>query len=239
MKKKNPNLQSLFILTTSLLLSVVLFISCSEKNENVITNPVTDEATLNKDVNELTSDITTRFSRLTEYLQLTENQIALLKNFIEKQKKEIKENIRKNGRKWIKDKTKRLELRKKIREDFHAFLNSILTDEQKAKYEELITKIKNGEFFEERFNKWIEKITLELNLTNEQQAQIKALFEKKMKIIKSVKEGKYDKKEVFELIKKMRAEIKKELEKILTPEQMNKLEELMKIFFREIKHNSN
>ena len=209
----------------SLFLFMFLFSACNENSDSTITTPNNDQQ-LEKDINEITGESSSRIKRLIEYLELTDVQVEQIKDFIAEQRADLREQfINHRGKR---DRAKIREMIKELREGFNDFLMTILTDEQKVKFEELIDKIKNGEFANKRFEKWFAKISEALNLTDDQIVQVKAIFQERAEKIKDLRAGNYDKKELRELIKSVIEETRKELANILTPEQLEILQKLLK-----------
>ena len=219
-------IKSKFVISViSMFLFIFLFNACQDNGESRITDPATDQL-LEKDINEIAGENSSRINRLIEYLELTDLQVEQIKEFIAEQREGLREQF--INHKGKRDRAKIREMIKELREEFNDFLMTILTDEQKVKFEELIDKIKNGEFANERFEKWFAKISEALNLTDDQIVQVKAIFQERAEKIKELKAGNYDKKELRELIKGVMEKTKEELAKVLTPEQLEKLQMLLR-----------
>ncbi|MEO7312679.1 MAG: hypothetical protein ABIX01_19995 [Chitinophagaceae bacterium] len=104
-----------------------------------------------------------------------------------------------------------------------AKFESILTPDQKSKMTEM--KVKGRQKHEEHFAKHIDKMKQELNLSDNQVATIKKNQEANSGKIKAIMQNdQLDRTAKKEQLKAMRAEMKQNMDKILTKEQQEKME---------------
>ncbi len=219
------SMKKLFLLTAVLSLFLFMFNACEDgdlvaNNSNPSNSDVLDKDNLIE--NEM-GDFNARLDRLTEYLVLSSDQIEQLKEFMKQQRSEFKGNhgSRKGNRFGMREKG--AEMREKMQE----FLKGILTVEQKIKLEELNAKIESGEFHKERMEKWLDKLSTELNLSDDQKTQVKELFEKRADKMKELKNQDLSRGEMMKNRKGFFEEIKTEMVQILTDEQLEKFKEVM------------
>lgn len=107
-------------------------------------------------------------------LDLSDEQIDQIREIVSQYRDDFK-NLQsrwRQGKSWSEIR----EQRRALREEISAAIEEILTEEQKAILEEIKTQLENGEFPDIIIDKRVEFLTAELNLTSEQQEQIKALF---------------------------------------------------------------
>jgi len=117
------------------------------------------------------------------------------------------------------------------------FLN-ILTPDQKAKLNQL--KQQRQQKHEEMAAKRLDKMKTNLNLTDDQVAQIKSQQESIHSKMKSIKENQsLDRVSKKEQLQALRTESKENFKKILTPDQLNKLEQMKKDRMEKFQHHTN
>lgn len=204
-------------------LIIILFIGCNDK-DSLISNSESDEY-LEKQITEITLEQNNHLDYLIEYLDLTDEQVEQVKTFLEEQRSGLKERFPREDRKWRKGdiKEKLMEFRKQMKAELNEFLLTILTDEQKVKFEEMrdnLVDIKNA--------KWIEKLTEELELTDEQVVQVTDILLYKSEKMEAILKGEYTLTEKRDLIAALSEEIKVKFAEVLTDEQLEKLADLMK-----------
>lgn len=209
------------VLSFSLIL--MLFIGCQEK-DSLISNSESDDY-LEKQITEITLDQNDHLEYLIEYLELTDEQIEEVKTFLAEQRSDLREKFPRENRKWRNGdiKKKFIEIRKQLKYEFNEFLLTILTDEQIVKFEEM-----RGKLLDERNAKWIEKLTEELSLTNEQVVQVTEILLYKSEKMVEIRKGEYTLDEKRELIIALNEEIKAKYTEMLTDEQLEKLANLVK-----------
>jgi len=210
---------------TVLILSLVLmlFIGCQVK-DSLISSSESDEY-LEKQITEITLDQNKHLEYLVEYLELTDEQIDQIKTFLEEQRSELREKFPREDRKGKRGKLKEkfIEIREQLKNEFNEFLLTILTDEQIVKFEDMRNKL-----IEERNTKWIEKLTEELSLTDEQVLKVTEIVLYKSEKMEAILKGEYTLIEKKELIVALNTEIKAMFAEVLTGEQLEKLANLMK-----------
>jgi Spy/CpxP family protein refolding chaperone len=158
-----------------------------------------------------------------DQLNLTQSQKDQLKALHENYRKQMQE-LNKNESITVKEfRDKKYALKKQQKADFLA----LLTPDQKTKLDQL--KQQRQQQHEMMAAKKLDKMKLKLNLTDDQVAQIKANRENIHSKIKAIKDNdnlsRTEKKEQLETLK---SENKGSFKKILTPDQLNKLEEMKK-----------
>jgi len=156
-------------------------------------------------------------------LNLTQTQKDQLKAYREEYKKKLQE-LDKNESITVKEsRDGHYALRQEQKQKFL----SVLTPDQKAQLDQM--KQQRQQQHEAMAAKKLDRMKVILDLTDDQVAQIKAQREEIHAKIKAIREdqnlGREDKKEKLEAI---RNENKDSFKKILTPTQLNKLEELKK-----------
>jgi len=210
---------------TVLILSLVLmlFIGCQVK-DSLISSSESDEY-LEKQITEITLDQNKHLEYLVEYLELTDEQIDQIKTFLEEQRSELREKFPREDRKGKRGKLKEkfIEIREQLKNEFNEFLLTILTDEQIVKFEDMRNKL-----IEERNTKWIDKLTEELSLTDEQVLKVTEIVLYKSEKMEAILKGEYTLIEKKELIVALNTEIKAMFAEVLTGEQLEKLANLMK-----------
>jgi len=156
-------------------------------------------------------------------LNLTQEQKDQLKAYREEYKKKLQE-LDKNESITVKESRDR---HYALRQEQKAKFLSVLTADQKAQLDQM--KQQRQQQHEAMAAKKLDRMKVILDLTDDQVAQIKAQREEIHAKIKAIKEdqnlGREDKKEKLEAI---RMENKDSFKKILTPTQLNKLDELKK-----------
>ena len=201
----------------------MLFIGCQVK-DSLISSSESDEY-LEKQITEITLDQNKHLEYLVEYLELTDEQIDQIKTFLEEQRSELREKFPREDRKGKRGKLKEkfIEIREQLKNEFNEFLLTILTDEQIVKFEDMRNKL-----IEERNTKWIDKLTEELSLTDEQVLKVTEIVLYKSEKMEAILKGEYTLIEKKELIVALNTEIKAMFAEVLTGEQLEKLANLMK-----------
>jgi Spy/CpxP family protein refolding chaperone len=158
-----------------------------------------------------------------DQLNLTQSQKDQLKASHENYRKQMQE-LNKNESITVKEfRDKKYALKKQQKTDFLA----LLTPDQKTKLGQL--KQQRQQQHEIIAAKKLDKMKLKLNLTDDQVAQIKANRENIHAKIKAIKENdNLSRTEKKEQLETLRTEKKDSFKKILTPDQLNKLEEMKK-----------
>ncbi|UAY51593.1 hypothetical protein [Ferruginibacter albus] len=156
-------------------------------------------------------------------LNLTEDQKQQLKANNEEYKKQL-QKLNKNESITVKEfRDKKEALRKQQKEKFMA----LLTPEQKTKLEQLKQQQKQQR--EMAAAKRMEKMKTNLGLSDQQVAQLKQQHQNFKSKIQSIKENdKLSRTEKREQLEALKNENKDSFKKILTPDQLNKMEELKK-----------
>jgi Spy/CpxP family protein refolding chaperone len=158
-----------------------------------------------------------------DQLNLTQSQKDQLKASHENYRKQLQE-LNKNESITVKEfRDKKYALKKQQKTDFLA----LLTPDQKTKLDQL--KQQRQQQHEMMAAKHLDKMKLKLNLTDDQVAQIKANRENIHSKIKAIKDNdNLSRTEKKEQLETLRNEKKDSFKKILTPDQLNKLEEMKK-----------
>jgi len=156
-------------------------------------------------------------------LHLSEDQMAQLKEFNKSYRQQL-EALHKNEDITVREYRDKMYALKKERK---ANLMSILTEEQKVRLAQM--KNERMEHRELMAARHLDKMKISLNLTNDQVSKIeeqgKATFEKIRTIHENDNLTREQKKDQLMAIKN---ESKENFKKILTPDQLNKLEEMKK-----------
>jgi Spy/CpxP family protein refolding chaperone len=156
-------------------------------------------------------------------LNLTEDQKTQLKAYNEEFRKQEQE-LNKNESITVKEfRDKKYALKQERKAKFE----SLLTPEQKEKLKQL--KLQHQQQHEMMAAKRLDKMKMKLGLSDDQVAQLKAqqkeMHDKLMAIKENENLSRTDKKEQLEAL---RTESKDNFKKILTPDQLNKMEEFRK-----------
>lgn len=167
-------------------------------------------------------------------------EMAKQLNFTEAQKQQAKANreefkrkmqeLNKNENITVKEMRDRKEA---LVKEQKAKMNALLTSEQKAKLEQL--KADRKQKSDERFGKHMDKMRSKLGLTDDQVSQLKAQRESMQAKMKALKENesltREQRRDQFLALKE---EAKEAHKKILTAEQLKKMEEMKKKHFEKV-----
>lgn len=226
-------------LIVATIFALVLFNCSGEKEGN---NPVSSRDQLLVQETAGVSDMG-RMGIFSDVLNLTAEQQEQIETIIEQQRENYRESRgeRKSRPSW--------EERKAMRQErYDALVKEImpiLTSEQQAMVTEMKAAFDRGEVPAVLINKRVEKLGQELNLTSEQQEQIKSLFAENGKKMLALRENSADRKTFREAMKNLRSEGDAQLQAILTPDQQAayarlkaQRKEKMKERFQKSRHQS-
>ncbi len=156
-------------------------------------------------------------------LNLTQDQLAQIKMYNKDYRGQLQE-LNKNETITVKEYRSRLEA---VNKDHKAKIKSILTADQKAKLLQL--KVQHAEQRDSIAAKRLDKMKQNLNLTDEQVAQIKAQRDAVHEKIEAIKENdSLTNEQKKDQLMSVRDESKENFKKILTTDQLNKLKQLRK-----------
>lgn len=158
-----------------------------------------------------------RMGIFSEVLNLTAEQQAQIQTIIEQQRKDFRASRkdRQSQPSW----EERKALRRERYEALVKEIMPILTPDQQAMVTEMKAAFDRGEVPAILIDKRAENLSKELNLTSEQQAQIKILFAENGRQMLAFRENSADRKTFREAMKNLRSEGDAQLQAILTPEQ--------------------
>jgi Spy/CpxP family protein refolding chaperone len=160
-------------------------------------------------------------------------------NFSEDQKKQAKiynedfrkkmQDLNKNESITVKEQRDRKEA---LRKEQRTKMQGLLTPEQKTKMAQL--KADGQKKKEEHFARHLDKMKITLNLTDAQVAQMRSQREATQLKMKAIRENEsLSREERKSKMMALKAEAKEQHKKILTPEQLKKMEELKKLHTEE------
>jgi Spy/CpxP family protein refolding chaperone len=156
-------------------------------------------------------------------LNLTQDQKNQLKASRDDYRKQLQE-LNKNENITVKEfRDKKYALKQQQKATFL----SILTPDQKTKLEQL--KQQREQQHEAMAAKHLDKMKMQLNLSDDQVAQIKAQRQSMHEKLEAIKDNQnLSRTEKKEQLEALRTENKESFKKILTPDQLNKMDELKK-----------
>ena len=118
---------------------------------------------------------------------------------------------------------------KAVKQSTREEINKILTPEQQCKLTDIKSDAKHraGENMNERMQRRVENMSERLDLTDEQKKQIEPILEKEMNDMSSVRNDEsLSMEQKAEKIKEINKVSREEINKILTPEQQAKMNEM-------------
>jgi len=154
-----------------------------------------------------------------EVLNLTDEQKARIQEIVKAHRENFKPQRGQGQGSFEGRQAKRKEMRESLLQE----ISGVLTSEQIAKAEELKAQFEQGKFPEEIVNKQIEKMAENLNLSVDQQEQLKQLRQSHQ--FSRVQGNKGDRQQMRQKRMELRQEREEALKNILTAEQFEKLNE--------------